>query len=217
MYNPATFKTPPMAMPDSREVEKEYCSTSEAAQRLGLSQGTVQQMLESGALEGWKTAGGHRRILRASVDAFLARAQAGPHPSAQRPGDELAIIVAEDDPVLRTLYQRSFANWGLPVRLMVTASGFDVLMEVGRRAPDLLIADLRMPGMDGFEMIRRVRDNPLAADMDVVVVSALSAEEIAAGGGLPADVTVYPKPVPLRELKGYVEALVARLRRRRRS
>jgi excisionase family DNA binding protein len=44
------------ATPESPE--KEYCSTSEAAQRLGLSLGTVQQMVENGQLEGWKTAGG---------------------------------------------------------------------------------------------------------------------------------------------------------------
>lgn len=204
-------------MPATREVEKEYCSTTEAAQRLGLSLGTVQQMVENGTLDGWKTAGGHRRILRTSVEAFLARAQTGPHPASARLSDELAVIIAEDDPILRKLYRHSFDAWGLPVRLQVAANGFDVLMEVGRSPPDLLIADLKMPGMDGFEMIRRVRENPAAADMDIVVVSALSAEEIAASGGLPADVTVYGKPVPLRELKGYIQALVARLKRRRRG
>ena len=46
-----------MAVPHESP-EKEYCSTSEAAQRLGLSLGTVQQMVENGQLDGWKTAGG---------------------------------------------------------------------------------------------------------------------------------------------------------------
>lgn len=52
--------------------------------------------------------------------------------------------------------------------------GLDALVEVGREPPDLLIADLRIPGIDGFEMIRRLRDNPLSSDIATVVVSAPS-------------------------------------------
>lgn len=202
-------------MADAKEGEKEYCSTSEAAQRLGLSLGTVQQMVESGALEGWKTAGGHRRIRRSSVEAFLARSQTGT--PTQRHGDELLVIIAEDDEILQQLYRHTFESWGFPVRLKIVASGFDVLLEVGRYPPDLLISDLKMPGMDGFEMIRRIRENTHMSDMDIVVVSGLSPEDITREGGLPADVTLFGKPVPFRELKGYVQALVARLKRRQRG
>jgi excisionase family DNA binding protein len=53
--------------------ESEFLSTRQAAQRLGVSLGTVQNMVENGALEAWKTTGGHRRIPVASVDALLAR------------------------------------------------------------------------------------------------------------------------------------------------
>lgn len=201
---------------DEKAVGKEFCSTSEAAQKLGLSLGTVQQMVESGALEGWKTAGGHRRIRRSSVEAFLARSQTGGQP-LPRPADALLVIIAEDDEILQRLYQHTFDSWGMPVHLKIVANGFDVLLEVGRTPPDLLISDLRMPGMDGFEMIRRIRESAPMADMDVVAVSALSPEEIAEHGGLPADVTIFGKPVPFRELKGYVQALVARLKRRQRS
>ena len=90
------------------------------------------------------------------------------------------------------------------------------MVEIGREPPDLLIVDLRIPGIDGFEMIRRLRENPLCADVAIVVVSALTAKEIAAAGGLPPDVTVYRKPIPFQELRGYVQALIA-LRRRQRN
>lgn len=50
--------------PDSKS---EFISTAQAARQLGLSLGAVQQMVESGTLAGWKTAGGHRRIRQDSV------------------------------------------------------------------------------------------------------------------------------------------------------
>ena len=78
-----------------------------------------------------------------------------------------------------------------------------------------IAADLRIPGIDGFEMIRRLRENALSSDVAIVVVSALGAKEIAAAGGLPPDVTVYRKPIPFQELHGYVQALIAQRRRQR--
>ncbi len=199
----------------AKNVKKDYCSTSEAARRLGVSLGTVQQMVESGVLEGWKTAGGHRRILLTSVDAFLGQSGQRSHSVARGDG-RARVLIAEDDLVLQQVYRHAIEGWGLPLDLEIVSNGFDVLLEIGRAAPDLLITDLRMPGLDGFEMIRRIRERQMAEDMDIIVVSGLSEEDIADAGGLPADVTVFGKPVPLRELNGYVQALVARLRRAQR-
>ncbi len=197
---------------------KEYCSTKEAAQRLGLSLGTVQQMVESGVLEGWKTAGGHRRIRVTSVDRFVARSVTGPSIGVRRGGGEsLSIIVAENDPIIQARYRSAFDDWGFPIDLRVLSSGFDLLLEVGRNPPDLLIADLHLPGMDGFEMIRRVRESRVAGDTDIVAISVFTPEELAGRGGLPQDVTFYAKPVPVWELRGYVQALVSRRVRLRRA
>ncbi len=199
----------------AKNAKKEYCSTSEAARRLGVSLGTVQQMVENGVLDGWKTAGGHRRILLTSVEAFLGQSGQRTQTAARSDG-RVRILIAEDDPVLQQVYRHAIDGWGLPLDLEIVSNGFDILLEIGRAAPDLLITDLRMPGLDGFEMIRRIRERKMAEEMDIIVVSGLSDDEIVESGGLPSDVTVYGKPVPLRELNGYVQALVARLRRAQR-
>lgn len=187
--------------------DQEYLSTRQAAQRLGVSLGTVQNMVESGALEAWKTAGGHRRIPVASVEAMLARRRSG---GGKDSGGELDILIAEDEPMLRTLYQATIESWGLPLRLRMVANGFDGLLEVGQKVPDVLIADLMMPGMDGFEMIRCLREKPDMAQMDIIVVSAIEPEVIAEKG-LPEDVTIFGKPltilgkpIPFHEIKGFI-------------
>lgn len=196
---------------DSRS---EFISTAQAARQLGLSLGAVQQMVESGTLAGWKTAGGHRRIRQDSVDALLARARS-PSAPTRSGGDRLRVMVVEDDRLLQNIYRETFLTWSLPIDVHVMEHGLDALVEVGREPPDLLIADLRIPGIDGFEMIRRLRDNPLSSDIAIVVVSALGPKEIAAAGGLPEDITVYRKPIPFHELHGYVQALISIRRRAR--
>lgn len=203
------------ATPDAPE--KEYCSTSEAAQRLGLSLGTVQQMVENGQLEGWKTAGGHRRIRVSSIEEFRARSMAGGHAQSRPAATTLQVLVAEDDRILQKLYEHTFTSWALPLQFRMVSSGIDGLLEIGRVPPDLLVTDLRMPGLDGFEMIRRLRADPRLQDLDIVVVSGLTEDEILENGGLPADVILYSKPVPFRELKGYVQAKIMAMQRRGRA
>ncbi len=182
--------------------ENDYLSTREAASALGISLGTVQKMVENGVLEAWKTEGGHRRIPTSAIREHLA----------QRQGEKihaptLDVLVAEDNPVFQALYQAALEKWDFPIKLRVVDNGFDGLLQVGSCQPDILITDLMMPGMDGFEMIRRLRSNKDLANMVIVVVSSMEAQQIAENGGLPADIMVYKKPIPLLEIKGYLRAI----------
>ncbi|TXI19169.1 MAG: DNA-binding protein, partial [Roseateles sp.] len=61
------------------------CSTTEAAQRLGMAVRSVQLMVDRGELQAWKTPGGHRRILRASVDAWLSSRSGTPPAGSAAP------------------------------------------------------------------------------------------------------------------------------------
>jgi len=192
--------------------DNEFLSTRQAAQRLGVSLGTVQNMVENGVLDAWKTAGGHRRIPASSVDALLAKRRK----QIARNGDaagQLDILIAEDDPTLQKLYKMTFESWKLPVTLRIVGDGFEGLLQVGQRMPDILIADLMMPGMDGFEMIRRLRAMPELSPMDIIVVSAIDAQEIRQKE-MPQDVTVFGKPIPFHEIKGF---LLGRLAARQRT
>ena len=202
-------------MARTADSNREFISTAQAARQLGLSLGAVQQMVESGTLAGWKTAGGHRRIRQDSVDALLARSQQTGAAHPRNSGNKLRVVVVEDDSLLQTIYRETLASWPMEIELCVFDHGLDALVELGREPPDLLIADLRMPGLDGFEMIRRLRENPVASRVAIVVVSALTSEEIIEGGGLPEDVTVYRKPVPFHELHGYMQALISQRKRTR--
>jgi len=200
-------------MSKTNRAAQEFISTAQAAKQLGLSLGAVQQMVESGTLEAWKTAGGHRRIRQASVDALLAGRNGGTPVLDEQITDHLRILIVDDHPALQQAYRETFSSWGLPLEIEQYDHPLDALVAVGRQPPNLLITDPHIHGMDGFDMIRRLRDNPLADDVAIVAVSTLSHREIEAAGGLPADVTIYGKPIPFHELHGYMQAMMSRLRR----
>ena len=194
-------------------------STREAAERLGVALRTVQLWVEGGVLPAWKTAGGHRRISRAAVERLIAERMAalsGDAPLAVRatPASEsrLQLMVVEDEPELLRLFTMVIAGWDLPVAVTPASNGFEALLRMGQHCPDLLITDLNMPGMDGFKMIASLRGVGQAFDdMDIVVVTALTAQEIERRGGLPAGVRVFFKPVPFDELEALVRDRIAAL------
>ena len=125
-----------------------YVSTREAADLLGISLRTAQLWVESGVLLAWKTSGGHRRILRKSVDALLAERvrQAGgsiSSPASSKAG--LKVVVVEDDQDLLRLIELSLSDLPQNIEVRSAKDGFAGLVLVGQFLPDLVIADLNMP------------------------------------------------------------------------
>lgn len=192
-----------------------YLTTREAAELLGVSVGTVLNMVERAQLEAWRTEGGHRRITMASVLSHLSRRQGGqPLPPAPVPERQaLEVLVIEDDEFLLEVYRDQFANWGLPVNLRFAGNGVEGLIELGRHLPDVLLIDLRMPVVDGFAVVRTLRDRPGFAAMDIIAITGLDAGRIEREGGLPPGVVVWPKPVPFHQLRGFLEARITTMQR----
>ena len=184
-------------------VEKSFCTTREAATLLGVSAGTVQLWVENGLLQAWKTAGGHRRVLRDSVESLLHKKPAAPvgttvvSVSGQR---RTRVMVVEDDPSLLRLYETQLARWPIPMELTLIDNAISGLLQMGRSGPDLLITDLHMPGMDGFAMLRVLNQSPEMAQTKMVVVSGLDVDEVNARGGVPNGVEVLAKPIPFAQL-----------------
>ena len=89
-------------------------------------------------------------------------------PPAIRP----AILLVDDDRVLLSVLARRLAREGFDVRTASSASG--ALAALERGWPALMVVDLMMPGVDGFELCRRVKQ---VADLPIVVLSAVDADE----------------------------------------
>lgn len=194
----------------AERVKKTFCTTSEAAEMLGVSLRTIQLWVEKGLLEAWKTEGGHRRISRQSVESLLAEpAESRQAQAVAKPAVDFTIMVVEDEATQRMVYEATLRRWPMRPQVVIAGDGYEAMVKLGQVMPDLLIADLRMPGMDGFRMLRAIRASAAYDDMGIAVVTGLEADEIAAQGGLPDDIPVFSKPVPFARLLAIAERLAS--------
>jgi excisionase family DNA binding protein len=187
------------------KVNEDVMTTREAGEKLGVAVRTVQLWVEAGVLPAWRTAGGHRRIARSAVDKLIESRQHDLAPEiADREAQErcLSVVLVEDDRNLSHLFKGVVTTWPLPIVLTSAENGFEGLLRIGEISPDLVVTDLVMPGMDGFEMLRALKKPGSGfSSIKLVVVSALSTEEITARGGLPEGVTYFQKPLNYPKLE----------------
>ena len=179
-----------------------YCNTRQAAAMLGVSHRTVQLWVESGTLEAWKTAGGHRRIALSSIERHVERRRQAM--LERRAPARYKVLLVDDDVSTMARYEGAMSGWDLPLDVVRVGNGFEALIRIGETRPHLLVGDLSMPGVDGLRMIRTLRASEAYRDMAIVVTSGLDPATIRAMG-LPDDIPVLPKPVAPETLRAAIE------------
>ncbi|MBF0095986.1 MAG: response regulator [Magnetococcales bacterium] len=190
-----------MNLPPLGDDSDVYITTSKAARLLGVSQRTVHYWMDRGAIKYWKTAGGHFRIPMSSIRQLLEKRQVELLESDQ---PVVTILLVEDDADLREVASAVVANWNWPIRLVSAENGFEGLIQAGIHKPAVIITDLMMPSMDGFQMIKSLQSTPDLNMPRIVVMTGMDDAQIAANGGIPADVEVLHKPIPYDRLKEIV-------------
>ncbi|MGH7299255.1 MAG: response regulator [Candidatus Rokuibacteriota bacterium] len=120
------------------------------------------------------------------------------------------VLVVEDEPDIRNLVVLHLARDGF--RCRTAATGGEALQEVKAHAPDLVVLDLMLPGMDGLEVCRRLRADPVTAALPIIMLTA-KADEVDRVVGLELGADDYlVKPFSPKELVARVRAVLRRVR-----
>jgi len=188
------------------EKSKEYLTTRQAAEMLGVAVSTIQLWTNNGSLQAWTTEGGHRRIVRSSVERMLA--QKIPE-SAQDSEESFSVVVVEDNAQQLRMYEKQFRSWDRSINMVTAKDGYEGLVKIGQALPSIIITDLKMPNMDGFQMIKALKKMSDLEHCSIIVVSGLTEDEIEAKGGLPEGVELFIKPIPFEKLENIVREKVA--------
>ena len=153
--------------------EPDWLTLGQAAKYLGVAQSTIRKWSDQGRVPAFYTPGGHRRYRRQDLDNFLARS--GPGGAVQQGP---VVLIVDDDARVREYVRVNLEMEGYTVREAGSAEqGLEVLEEV---SPDLVLLDVMMPEVDGWEMLRRVRERHGTDAMPVVMFSG-KVDEAAAG------------------------------------
>jgi excisionase family DNA binding protein len=143
--------------------ETEWMTLGQAAKYLGVAQSTIRKWSDVGRVPAFYTPGGHRRFRRGDLDAFLERS--GPGKPARGP----LVLVVDDDPQVREVVRINLELEGYAVREAANAD--EGLAAVEDDAPDLILLDVMMPQVDGWEMLRRVQEQHGIGSIPVVMFS----------------------------------------------
>lgn len=121
------------------------------------------------------------------------------------------ILVIEDDDIVARTIERSLR--GDEFRVLITNSGVEGLKAARRHAPDLVILDIIMPGMDGYTVCREMRSDPLLKDIPILFLTAkIKDEDKIAGFKAGAD-DYLSKPFNIDELILRLRAILRRARK----
>lgn len=149
-------------------------TTNQLAKLFGVVPTTVIDWIEAGKLEAFKTLGGHRRITHLAVLEFLRR-HGLPSPPAFA---ELTrkLVVLDDEPDILSMFGRMLRK-GLPgTETILVDHPVEALMRIGAERPQVVVFDIYMPDMDGFEFCRRLREN-LTGELCLLAISGDSSAE----------------------------------------
>jgi DNA-binding response OmpR family regulator len=120
------------------------------------------------------------------------------------------VLVVDDEPESLKLFGYALHRQGYEV--FVAQSGEEALESIRKYRPDLVILDIMMPGMDGFEVCRQIRADPEVQHVPVMMLTAKSGTEDKVAGFESGADDYLSKPVALAELFARVKVLLARSR-----
>jgi two-component system phosphate regulon response regulator PhoB len=120
------------------------------------------------------------------------------------------VLVVEDEPDIRSLIAHHLERDGF--RCRTAGNGGDALAAVRAAAPDLIVLDVMLPGMDGLEVCRRLRADATSATVPIIMLTA-KADEVDRVVGLELGADDYVvKPFSPKELVARVRAVLRRAR-----
>lgn len=142
----------------------EWLTLGQAAKYLGVAQSTIRKWSDLGRVPAFYTPGGHRRYRRSDLDSFLEHSGPGGAPQGGP-----VILIVDDDERLREYVKANLELEGYSVR--EAGSAEEGLEALEKEPPDLILLDVMMPKVDGWEMLQKVQERHGVGAIPVVMFS----------------------------------------------
>lgn len=156
---------------------KQSFSTSEVAKYCHVTADTIRKWAEAGRLTVFKTPGGHRRIRRSDLLRFLRENNMPIDGDLNEQGAK--ILVVDDEKSVISVIRRFLERAKTPFEIKVAMDGFEAGHEFGSFRPNVVFLDLRLPGIDGFEVCRRIKASPDGGNTQVIAMTGYYEPEVA--------------------------------------
>ncbi|MCK5580169.1 MAG: response regulator [Candidatus Omnitrophica bacterium] len=155
-------------------MEKKALTTYEIARYCDVNPRTVTQWISDGKIRAYRTPGNHSRVKRQDFLEFLKEYNI-PIPKEfvlkDIQNEKKRILIVDDDENMALSIERTL-KIGKEYQLETAFDGFDAGRKVAEFKPDLVILDIKMPGMDGYEVTQRIKKMPQLFNTKIIAISA---------------------------------------------
>ena len=183
-----------------------FMTTGVVASACQVSIPTVKRWIREGHLAAFQTAGGHYRVTEEEFDRFRLSRRI---PAASAAPEELPkVLIIDDDPVTLAALADAF-TWVGRYKVEVAQDGYEGLIRVGSFRPDVLVLDLRMPGLNGFQVCRRIKADPVTRPIRILAVSGYAQGDTTVRAFEAGADAFFEKPFDFGRLRAEVDRLVA--------
>ncbi len=151
-------------------------TTHEISKICGVSITTIIDWIEQKKLLAYKTVGGHRRIKKEDLVSFLKTYNI-PIPSNLVEKGSIRVLIVEDDINVIRFITRIVKKLKDEYEIAVAMDGFEAGKQVSTFKPDLVILDLMLPKIDGFEVCKNIRSDKVTKNIKILAVTGYDTEE----------------------------------------
>jgi excisionase family DNA binding protein len=161
--------------------KRAFYTTFEISQICGVNPTTVQNWVKSKQLKAFQTPGKHRRVRHEDLVVFL-KEFGMPLPrelesmEAEQPPP--VILIVDDDADVRSVIAEALQTGSAEVNIIEARNGVDALLIIGRSRPDMIILDVIMPDMNGYDVCERLKANDNVRNIKLIGISGDHSTEV---------------------------------------
>lgn len=173
-------------------------NTKEAAKLLRVSQSAMKNYVRNGSIKAFTTPGGHYRIFKKDLDAFIELQKSR--------GNKRRILVVDDDQSTIDVLRVTLESEGYEV--ITASSAVKLGIKAISETPDLILLDLMMPGIDGYDACYNLKSEPDTAHIPVILITGVDLRAVVHNyTKVKADAYIL-KPFDFREVIKKVNELI---------
>jgi excisionase family DNA binding protein len=178
-----------------------------ASKYCNVSPKTIINWVDAGHIKAYRTIGGHRRIKKDDLESFMKN-QGIPIPEKEEIRNHKKILVVDDDMIIVESIVQALEEDQYNYEVISAADGFEAGLQIKHFNPDLLILDIMMPDIKGYEVCKKIKESDDTKHIKIIVLSAyLDEEKFKQMEENGADIC-FSKPLPLPKLKEEVAKLL---------
>ncbi len=180
-------------------------TTGEVASLCHVTINAVKKWIGAGKIKAFATPGGHFRIKVEDLEVFLSKYNMALKDELY--SRRMRILIADDEPDVVEFLKSALLAIDSNYEIETASDGYEALIKIGGFKPSLLILDIRMPRIDGFEVLKKLRENQRTKSTKVLAITAFGQED--AIKAIKAGANAYlTKPLQMKCLKEQVTLLL---------